>query len=70
MIDAGVGLAVLGIGAPITAAIIKMVPPRNILNRDYIKKDLCKERSGGMKEDIKEIKATVNKIFDKLEARQ
>ena len=67
MIDAGVGLAVLGISAPITAAIIKFIPSTN---NKYMTKELCDERSGGMKEDIKEIKTTVNKIFDKLEARQ
>ena len=66
MIDAGVGLAVLGISAPITAAIIKFIPSTN---NKYMTKELCNERSGGIKEDIGEIKVTVNKIFDKLETR-
>jgi len=71
MIDIGTGLAILGIGGTITAAIIKFVPPIFGSNGNgcYVKKDLCDERSGHIQSDIKEIKETVNKIFDKMEAK-
>lgn len=67
--------AIIGVSAPVTAAIWK----RNSngtginLNGHYMKKDLCDERSSTIKEDIKEIKETMNegfnKIFQKLEER-
>ena len=61
----GIGLAVLGVGGPITAAIIKLVPGKSN-NGNYVETKFCDERSGNMQDDIREIKEVVNKIFDKL----
>lgn len=82
MVDAatmiGIGLTVLGVGGPITAAIFKYGPssPNGSSTRaqgqepsggngkvKYMTRDLCEERSGNIRSDIEEMKDTQQRMW-------
>lgn len=85
MVDAatmiGIGLTVLGVGGPITAAIFKYGPssPNGSSTRaqgqepsggngkvKYMSRDLCDERSGHIRQEIQEMKDTQERMWGVL----
>jgi len=71
MIDVGTGLAVLGIGGPITAAIIKFVPSRLKGNGNgYVSKELCNEKHKHADQRFDEIMAILARIEGKVDHAQ
>ena len=87
MVDAatmlGIGLTVLGVGGPVTAAIFKygnsspngrsgatashaQLQPGGNGKQQYMPRDLCEERSGRIRADIKDMKETQERMWDVL----
>jgi len=61
VIETGVGLAILGLGAPVTAAIIKLMPQKQNSN-GYVQQQVCSVIS----EDIKSRLVRIENKLDSL----
>lgn len=63
MVDVGVGLAVLGIGAPIAAGILKWAPQTNGRGgNSNVPEKLCNARYGALLQDVAEVKDGINEL--------
>jgi len=61
----GVGLAVLGFSAPVTAAIVKLVPRRN--GNGQVTDKLCAERRANIGSSLMRIERQLERIWNRLE---
>ena len=64
MLSLGDGVALAGLCGVTLTVIHKVFPPKT---NGHMLKVLCDERSGAIQEDIKEIKETQIKIFEKVD---
>lgn len=62
MFDVGTGLAVLGIGGPIMAAIIKFAPARR---NGYVMKEVCDERFQNVLQRLQRIELKLDRYIEK-----